>query len=144
MRVETYVDIASPPSIVTGLMLDFGGLARWLPGVEGVQADGVGPGSIRRYRFATSTFEERLEASSPDERTLRYTVLAGPLPVGPIDASYVVQEHAGGSRVRWAAELSASEGLEEAMSSALLAMQDAVLGLLKVTLEESLPGLTGH
>ncbi|MBZ0119232.1 MAG: SRPBCC family protein, partial [Sandaracinaceae bacterium] len=104
----------------------------------------VGPGSIRRYRFATNAFEERLEASSPDERTLRYTVLSGPLPVGPIEASYVVEERAGGARVRWAAELTASEGLEEAMSTALLAMQDAVLGLLKVTLEENLQGLTGH
>lgn len=85
--------INAPTERVWRVVSDFNGLAAWMPGMTGsVIEAGKGGKEIGAVRCLTMAgtqdkLRERLEALSPDELLITYSVLEGPLPVKNIVTS---------------------------------------------------------
>jgi uncharacterized protein YndB with AHSA1/START domain len=85
--------INAPTERVWRVVSDFNGLAAWMPGMTGsvIEAGKGGKeiGAVRALTMAGTKdkLRERLEALSPDELLITYSVLEGPLPVKSIVTS---------------------------------------------------------
>jgi uncharacterized protein YndB with AHSA1/START domain len=97
-------EIAADPETVWEVVADFGGLARWLPGVSACTLDG----DVRHIELGGITLrEERLECD-PDARRLRYRIIDG-APVETHEAVLTVAAADGGCRVTWELEVRPDE-----------------------------------
>ncbi len=108
----------------------FGALADWNPLVERVEAAGEVAGAERRVRIKglAGTVVERLESVSDGQRSYRYTVVGGPLPVSKYSAEVrVVDNGDGTSTVEWSgdfepkgvSEVDAARRIQEVYQSGL-------------------------
>ena len=133
MEVELEFGVGAPPHDVAALLMDFEGLPRWHPGIEGWALEGSGAGAVRTYRLGGNPHRERLDER--DDRAIRYTILEGPLPLSEFHASYEVRDAEGGSRITWRAAFVVMPQLEPAMGQAAKLLQISTLELLKAHLE---------
>jgi hypothetical protein len=99
------------------VLRDFGGVHRWLPGIDrcdvenGLQGDQVG--AVRHLVARDGTrFRERLLALSDYDLTLAYAIIEAPLPVSDhlAEIRVIPVTEGGGSFVAWSAEFACPDG----------------------------------
>jgi uncharacterized protein YndB with AHSA1/START domain len=113
--------INAPIERVWRVASDFNGLAAWMPGMKesviepGKQANEIG--AVRKLSMAGTkdVLRERLEALSPDEYLITYSVLEGPLPVKNIRTSMRLRPITDtyGTLGEWSTEFETETGKEE-------------------------------
>ncbi len=128
------IDIDADPEAAWSVLGDLASVDRWLPGVAGVQVDGM----TRVCTFADGRVQhERISDYSAEKRSYRYAIEGG-LPVRDNRGRFAVEERPGGSRVVWE---SSFEPLDPAAGAQLTEMWraalPAVLGNLKQLVEAS-------
>lgn len=114
--------INAPIERVWRCVSDFNGLPAWMPGMkDSVIEPGKGEkeiGAVRALSMAGTPdkLRERLDALSPDEYLISYSVLQGPLPVKNIRTSIRLRPvtDAYGTFAEWTSEFSTEQGKEEA------------------------------
>jgi len=90
-----------PVQEVWPLVADFGGIGKYLKGVEcTVEGDGIG--SERSIAMGGATIVERLTWFDPADHSLSYTILdAGPLPFSRYVATIRLQAEGAGTLATW-------------------------------------------
>jgi len=89
--VEEHVRIPAPADEVWAIVRDFGSIADWTPPITDATLDGEGVGAERTLTLADGgQVVERLEALDENDRTLRYTIVDGPLPVTGYEGTFSV------------------------------------------------------
>ena len=102
VEVQVSEVVEAPAEQVWALLSDFGGVARYSPGIEGCEVRGEGVGAVRALRLpGGATLEERLESLDPAARRLSYSIVSGPIPVKNYLATIAVREEGGGCRIDW-------------------------------------------
>lgn len=118
------------------VLRDFGGVHRWLPGIDrchvenGQQGDQVG--AVRQLVARDGTrFRERLLALSDYDLTLAYAIIEAPFPISDhlAEIRVIPVTEGGGSFVAWSAEFACPAGDQDHVTRF---MQDEVFrpGLL--------------
>jgi len=113
--------INAPIERVWSVVSDFNGLPAWMPGMKdsviepGKKATEIG--AVRKLGMAGTkdVLRERLEALSPEEYLITYSVLEGPLPVRNIRTSLRLRPITDtyGTLGEWSTEFEADRGKEE-------------------------------
>lgn len=98
-EVEVEQEIGASADRVWQLVRDFGGLKAWNPGIESVAVEGSGIGAVRTIKMGGISLKERLEHLDDVDRTFRYSIIEGPVPVRAYLATVKVAE-AGPDRAR--------------------------------------------
>jgi hypothetical protein len=81
-EVTMKTTVNASPDKVWDVLGDFNGTPRFLAAVSQSVVEGSGVGAVRTLTLAGGgRIRERLEAFHPDETTLKYSILDGPLPV---------------------------------------------------------------
>jgi hypothetical protein len=89
--VEEHVRIPAPADEVWPIVRDFGSIADWTPPITDAALDGEGVGAERTLTLADGgQVVERLEALDDEARTLRYSIVDGPLPVTGYEGTFSV------------------------------------------------------
>jgi uncharacterized protein YndB with AHSA1/START domain len=112
--------INAPLERVWRVASDFNGLAAWMPGMkDSVIEPGKSDkdiGAVRKLTMAGSKdiLRERLEALSPEEHLITYSVLEGPLPVKNIRTSMRLRPITDtyGTLGEWSTEFETEKGKE--------------------------------
>lgn len=79
--------INAPLERVWRCLADFNGLPNWMPGMKASEIEGGTapdkPGAIRMLKMAgtSDVLRERLDELDPDNFTIKYAVVEGPMPV---------------------------------------------------------------
>ncbi|MFW6112844.1 MAG: SRPBCC family protein [Thermodesulfobacteriota bacterium] len=112
---------------------DFGGIARWVPGISQVSVAGRGVGAVRTVAYEDGTRSvERLESLNDDSRSLTYAILESTLPVQGYIGSLTVREVPLGSEVEWYSTFGAKGAAEDEVSRLLeKRCRQALAGLQK-------------
>jgi len=113
--------INAPIERVWRVTSDFNGLPAWMPGMkDSVIEPGKGEkeiGAVRKLSMAGSKdiLRERLEAFSPEECLVSYSVLEGPLPVKNIRTSLRLRPITDtyGTLGEWSTEFDTEKGKEQ-------------------------------
>ncbi len=113
--------INAPLERVWRVVSDFNGLPAWMPGMkDSVIEPGKKDteiGAVRKLSMAGTkdVLRERLEALSPDEFLITYSVLEGPLPVKNIRTSMRLRPITDvyGTLGEWSTEFETEKGKEE-------------------------------
>ena len=103
-RAQVIATVKASAPRVWELVGDFGGVAKWLPGVAESRVEGSGLGMVRRLRLANgATQVERLEQMNDAQRWYSYSIIEGPLPVTAVYATLRVLPAFGSasSTVEW-------------------------------------------
>lgn len=83
---------------------DFAAVGAWAPGIRGVNVAGSGVGATRALSLGTGELVERLVACDHAARSLRYSIVSGPLPVEGYEAELRVRDLPGNRcAVAWSA-----------------------------------------
>lgn len=113
-KVSMSVDLDASADAVWATVGDFAALERWHPAVSRSETDGTGVGAVRDLHLAGGgLLRERLENLDAAGRSLRYTILEGPLPVQDYVSTLRVSGGDGRSTVHWSSEF-APAGASEA------------------------------
>lgn len=109
MRTETAtIEIAASPEEVWALVGDFGGLDRWMAGVDACDLDG----DVRTVHTMGMQIAERLVAHDDTDRSITYSIEDG-APCEAHSATVTVWPEAGGvSRVTWEVSVEPDEAAE--------------------------------
>jgi uncharacterized protein YndB with AHSA1/START domain len=119
-KVFTSTVINAPIERVWRCVSDFNGLPAWMPGMkDSVIEPGKGEkdiGAVRSLSMAGTKdkLRERLEALSPDEFLIAYSVLEGPLPVKNVRTSMRLRPitDSYGTFAEWTSEFGTEKGKE--------------------------------
>jgi carbon monoxide dehydrogenase subunit G len=123
-RVE--IGLRASPGAVWALIGDFGGIGKWMPGIESCVVDG----EDRILKTMGIEITERLERRDEEERTLTYRIVGG-APVANHEATIAVLGDGEGSRVTWDVEIEPDEMapvFRDIYQQALTALQEQVGG----------------
>jgi uncharacterized protein YndB with AHSA1/START domain len=113
--------INAPVERVWRCVSDFNGLPAWMPGMKSSEIEpGKGEKEIGAVRSLTMAgtkdkLRERLEALSPDEALITYSVLEGPLPVKNVRTSIRLRPITDtyGTFAEWSSEFETGSGGQE-------------------------------
>jgi mxaD protein len=117
------IALSAPADAVWAVVGDFGGIAKWMPGIESCVVDG----EDRVLRLMGLEVTERLFGRDDTARTLSYRIVAG-VPVVNHLATVAVVPEGPGCRVTWDVEVE----------------PDEMGALLQVTYQQALDALKGH
>ncbi|MHB8438739.1 MAG: SRPBCC family protein [Acidimicrobiales bacterium] len=95
-QARAEIDLDNAPDAVWAVVGDFGGLDKWMPGVESCRLDG----DDRVLAMMGMEITERLERRDDDERVLVYRIVGG-VPVDNHKATISVHGSGAGSHVTW-------------------------------------------
>ncbi len=131
--VSVKVVLAAKAIDVWPVISDFGGVAKWVPGVSQVSVVGRGVGAVRTVAYEDGTRSvERLESLNDDSRSLAYSILESTLPVQGYLGSLTVREVPLGSEVEWYSTFGAKGAPEKEVSELLeTRCRQALAGLQK-------------
>jgi len=131
--VQERIEIPASADSVWQTVRDFGAIDEYVAPIDRATVDGRGVGAERTLTLADGgEVVERLEVRDDDARTLRYSIVDGPLPVegyegtmsvDPIDRSTCT--------VRWASTFEVGDGPEEEITSTFAELYAVGLGGLK-------------
>lgn len=129
-RAYAEITLNTPAATVWRLLGDFDALPQWLPAITASQLSDAG--ALRTLHTADGeVIVERLLSHSDAERTYRYALLQGPLPVRDYEATLQVGEAAdGGCVVRWWSDFTADGASAEHAIELLETLYRAGLGNL--------------
>lgn len=135
-RIGVSEDFATGAEVVWKELSDFGGLDRWMPGVERCEVEGEGVGALRTVAMGPVKVVERLDSFDDAGRRLSYALLEGPMPLRDFVGSIEVTETGAGScRVDWSARFELPEGVgEEQVAPGIEGGYGGALKALKVRL----------
>jgi uncharacterized protein YndB with AHSA1/START domain len=97
--------IATSPDKVWALVGDFGGLAGWMPGIDGCELDG----DVRKLQTMGIEIHEQLKERDDSARRISYGIVQSPMPLEHHRATITVDEEGDGSHVTWAYEIRPDE-----------------------------------
>ena len=117
------IELQGAPDAVWSVVGDFGGIGKWMPGIESCVVDG----DERVLRLMGLEVTERLERRDGDARTMSYRIVGG-VPVVNHEATIAVEPSAGGCTVTWDVEV----------------VPDEMCGLLRDTYQQALAALKDH
>ncbi len=101
-RAEVEVDIDRPADSVWQVVRDFGGLARWMPGIDSCTVDG----DTRTLSVMGTEVVERHLGTDDTERRTRYSIVGGGIPVTRHEATVSVADRGPDAcHVSWAFEV---------------------------------------
>jgi uncharacterized protein YndB with AHSA1/START domain len=120
-KVHVSTVINAPIERVWRTVSDFNGLPAWMPGMKGSTIeDGKSPLSVGAVRALSMTgtnakLRERLEAFSPEDHQITYSVLEGPLPVKNVVTTMRLRPITDiyGTLGEWSSQFEAEPGKEE-------------------------------
>jgi hypothetical protein len=120
VSISETIEIAAPAISVWEWVGDFHYPRRWTLGIDEQSSSLDTAGAIRRLRIGNAELVERLERHDPDALTLRYRMLAGPLPVSEYTSTLRVRalgpQHC---RVEWSALCEARDIAEPKLQALL-------------------------
>lgn len=127
MRTETArIDIDAPADEVWALIGDFGGLDKWMAGVDGCEVDG----DVRTVSTMGMEIKELLVAHSDDDRAVTYSIIEG-APCEAHSATVTVAPTGeSSSHVTWEVSVEPDDGAE-----LFVTIYQGCLDQLKTTLE---------
>lgn len=102
---KTEVHIARSPEDVWALIADFGGLDKWMSGIDSCEVDG----EVRILQTMGMTLKERLVSQDDAARTQSYSLFEGPMPIEHHLATLSVEPDGDGTRFTWAYEVEPEE-----------------------------------
>jgi len=131
--VEEHVRISAPANEVWSIVRDFGSIADWTPPITDADLDGEGVGAERTLTLADGgQVVERLEALDDDDRTLRYSIVEGPLPVTEYEGTFSVAEVDDSTcEVTWASTFTVDGPPEDEITGMFSELYTAGLGGLR-------------
>lgn len=101
-EVSMSADLNASADTVWSTVGNFAALERWHPAVERSETEGSGVGSVRNLHLAGGgLLRERLEGFDASGRSLRYSIIDGPLPVQDYVSTLQVSGDGGRSTVTW-------------------------------------------
>jgi hypothetical protein len=102
--VEEHIHIPASPDEVWRTVRDFGAIDEYVPPITSATLSGEGVGAERTLTLADGgQVVERLDAVDDEGRTLRYSIVDGPLPVTDYDGRLSVEAvDASSCEVTWA------------------------------------------
>lgn len=131
--VQEQIRIPATPDDVWATVRDFGAIDEYVPPITSAVVSGDGIGAERTLTLADGAqVVERLDAVDDDSRTLRYSIVDGPLPVEgyegrlsvtPIDES--------ACEVTWASEFTVVDAPTEEIVATFSELYEAGLAGLK-------------
>lgn len=94
---------------------DFGAIDEYVPPIANAELSGEGIGAERTLTLEDGAqVVERLEGLDEDTRTLRYSIVEGPLPVEKYESAFTVEEIDGSTcEVTWSSEFDVVDAPEE-------------------------------
>lgn len=116
-QAEVSKTINAPADLVWDTVRAFSGLERYFTMFTNSTMEGSGIGATRRLNLPDGgQFYERLVSLDDESRTLKYQVLASPLPVENYIGTVTVKDAGGGkARVTWSASFDVTPDQEAAM-----------------------------
>ncbi len=101
-RSEVEIDVDRPADAVWQVLRDFGGLARWMPGIDACTVDG----DTRTLSVLGTEIVERHLGTDDVQRRTRYSIVGGGVPVTRHEATVSVEERGPDAcHVTWAFEV---------------------------------------
>lgn len=102
-EVKLKTTLKAPPGKVWDIIGDFNGLPRFVAAVTKSDVEGSGVGSVRTLSLAGGgEIRERLEAFDQGGKTLKYSIVDGPLPVKDyLSTVSLSPTEKGGTEVSW-------------------------------------------
>jgi carbon monoxide dehydrogenase subunit G len=117
------IELQASPDAVWALVGDFGGIGKWMPGIESCVVDG----DDRILKLMGLEITERLERRDDEDRTLTYRIVGG-APVANHEATIAVRPAGQGSNVTWDVEV----------------VPDEMGAVLRDTYQQALAALKAH
>lgn len=112
VRVEEEIEAA--PEKVWELVREFGGIKKWNDGIDSVEVEGSGVGSVRTIKMGGIEIQERLEHLDDTGRSFSYSIVGGPVPVENYLASMTIADAGSGrAKVTWQGSFDAKDAPEE-------------------------------
>lgn len=117
--VEERVHISASPDDVWATVRDFGAIDEYVPPITNAELSGDGVGATRTLTLDDGAeVVERLDDLDDSSRTLRYSIVDGPLPIQNYEGVLSVQPIDESScEVTWASTFEVSEASVEEMST---------------------------
>ena len=81
---------AVPAQKLWELVSDFGGIAKYMDGVDGCVVEGEGVGSLRKIPIGEGHVVESLDVLDQETFTLVYSIVSGPMPFKDYSASMAI------------------------------------------------------
>lgn len=122
---QAEIDVSAPPDKVWALVSDFGGIGRWMPGIDSCRLEG----EDRVLETMGMTITERLVAKDEEGRQLTYSIASG-APVETHRAVITVAPNGQGSHVSWTVETTPDE-----MAGVMATVYQQALEALKTHVE---------
>jgi len=122
-KAETDIDIKADPDKVWAVISDFGGLDRWLPGVESCRQEG----DDRHLAMMGMNITEHLMKKDDAGKRLVYGITDG-VPVQHHEATITVAPAGDGSKVTWAVDTddAMTEMMSQVYQQGLVALKEHV------------------
>ncbi len=131
-------EIAAGADAVWRRLADVGSVHEWGPGIRACRLEGRGVGAVRTLDMGTMAFRERIDALDEATRSLRYSILSGPMPGRDYRAAVRVEEAGPGrARVSWSCRFDAPELPEAELARVHGELEAAYRGMI-AALERSL------
>jgi hypothetical protein len=140
LNVARSLDLSADPDEVFAVVGDFGGIDKYMDGIEKVDLEGEGVGAVRTLTLADGAkVVETLTALDAEAMTLSYAIQESPLPVDGYQATMKVSAlEGGGSRVDWSSTFTARGASDADAEEAIASVYDAGLaGLAKLFPEKT-------
>jgi hypothetical protein len=131
-RAVVKQEIAVPAETLWTLVADFGNVA-WIPGGQGAEVEGRGPGMLRILQGPKGEIRERLESADPATRTLVYSITQGiPLPVKSYRSTIKVSAAGKGrSQLEWSCEAEPDGVTEQEAVKAIEGVYGLMIGWIR-------------
>ena len=81
---------AVPAEKLWELVSDFGGVAKYMDGIDACVVEGEGIGALRKIPVGDDHVVESLDALDPDDFALTYSIVSGPMPFKDYSATMVI------------------------------------------------------
>jgi hypothetical protein len=105
--------IDAPVDKVWKLVSDFGGIDKFMRGIDECRLEGSGLGSDRHISTGGGTIVERLTWFDPDAHALSYTILSGPLPVQRYLSTLRLSSEGQRTGIEWTGHFEPAAGTSE-------------------------------
>jgi hypothetical protein len=131
--VVEHIDIPASADVVWETVGDFGAIDDYVPPITNAELSGVGVGAERTLTLVDGAqVVERLEAHDDAARTLRYSIVDGPLPVTNYEGTMSVEALDDSScEVTWGSDFDVADAPEDEVVSTFAELYAAGLEGLK-------------
>jgi hypothetical protein len=112
-KVTVTDTIDAPIEKVWEAVSDFGGLTKYMRGIDECRLEGTGLGADRHISLAGGTIVERLTWFDPSAHALSYTILSGPLPLQRYLSTMRLSPDGQRTGIEWEGNFEPAQGTSE-------------------------------